>query len=197
MCRYPRPRYVIFDNGTEFTSEFRELLLSYGITPKQTTIKNPQANSIVERIHLVIANSLRAMNLSSRQFDDTSIDGILQSIAWGLRSAYHTSLQTTPGHLTFGRDMVIHATYLANWHAIRQRNQSSVLRNNARENRKRQRHTYRVGDVFVSNQDIKRKLAVKEGPFPITKVHTNGTITIHRSTAVFERINIRRVHPVF
>ena len=138
------------------------------------------------------------MNLSSRPFDDTSLDGILQSIAWGLRSAYHTSLQTTPGHLTFGRDMVIHATYLANWHAIRQRNQSSVLRNNARENRRRQRHTYRVGDlVFVSNQDIKRKLAVKEGPFPITKVHTNGTITIQRSTAVSERINIRRVHPVF
>ena len=41
LCRYPRPRVVIFNNGTEFSSESHELLLSYGITPKQTTIKNP------------------------------------------------------------------------------------------------------------------------------------------------------------
>jgi hypothetical protein len=32
LCRYPRPRRVMFDNGTEFTGgEFKELLDSYGI----------------------------------------------------------------------------------------------------------------------------------------------------------------------
>ena len=30
--------------------EFQELLLSYGIKPKPTTVKNPQANTIVEHI---------------------------------------------------------------------------------------------------------------------------------------------------
>ena len=33
------------------------------------------------------------------------------------------------------------------------------------------------------------------GPFPITQVHTNGTITIARNQYVHERINIRRVLP--
>ena len=40
LCRYPRPKMVVFDNGTEFTSEFHELLESYGVQAKATTIKN-------------------------------------------------------------------------------------------------------------------------------------------------------------
>ena len=62
LCRYPRPESVIFDNGAEFGSEFIELLSSYGIKAKRTTIKNPQANAIVERSHQVIADSLRIWN---------------------------------------------------------------------------------------------------------------------------------------
>ena len=50
FCRYPRPRMAIYDNGSEFQSEFLELLHSYGIIPKPTTIKNPRANCVVERI---------------------------------------------------------------------------------------------------------------------------------------------------
>ena len=71
LLRYPRPSEIIFDNGTEFSSEFYELLHSYGITPRPTTIKHPQANAIVERIHLVIADSLRTMDLENQPFDDT------------------------------------------------------------------------------------------------------------------------------
>ena len=135
LCRYPRPRMVVFDNGTEFSSEFHELLQSYGIQPKSTTIKNPQSNAIVKRVHLTISNSLRAMDLSKRSFDDTTIHGVLQSIAWALHTTFHTSLQTSPGQLAFGRDMVIPATYLANWHQIHTRRHKNILYDHARENR--------------------------------------------------------------
>ena len=65
LCRYPRPRYVIHDNGSEFIGmEFQELLEDYGITSKPTTVKNPQANSIVERSHMVITNQLRTFDIS-------------------------------------------------------------------------------------------------------------------------------------
>jgi hypothetical protein len=50
LCRYPRPNVAIFDNGSEFSSEFLALLQSYGITDKQTTVKSPQTNSFVELI---------------------------------------------------------------------------------------------------------------------------------------------------
>jgi len=116
---------VVFDNSTEFTSEFHELLQSYGIQAKATSVKNPQSNAIVERIHLTIGDSLRAMDLSNRAFDDTTVHRILQAIAWGLRTTYHTSLRTSPGQLAFGQDVVVPATYLANWRHIHERRQKT------------------------------------------------------------------------
>lgn len=197
LCRYPRPRMVVFDNGTEFTSEFHELLESYGIQPKSTTIKNPQTNAVVERVHQTIGDSLRAMNLATRPVDTSSIHGILQSIAWGLRTTFHTALRTSPGQLTFGQDMVIPATYLANWRHIHTRRQKAILYDNARENRSRIDHDYAVGDyVYILTKDIQRKLApIKQGPFVIVRVHTNATVTIQRSRRVTERVNIRRLFP--
>ena len=46
FCRYPRPVKCIHDNGTEFMGEsFQELLRSYGVKSRPTTVKNPQSNS--------------------------------------------------------------------------------------------------------------------------------------------------------
>ena len=51
LSRYPRPLECVHDNGNEFMGiKFQELLLSYGIKPKPTTVKNSQANAIVEHI---------------------------------------------------------------------------------------------------------------------------------------------------
>ena len=60
ICRYPRPVQVIHDLGAEFTGEeFQELLQSYGIKSKPITAKNPQANSICERVHMELLNDVR------------------------------------------------------------------------------------------------------------------------------------------
>ena len=40
--------------------EFLEVLDSYGIKPKQTTVKNPTANAIMEQIHETLGEQLRA-----------------------------------------------------------------------------------------------------------------------------------------
>jgi hypothetical protein len=84
-----------------------ELLRSYGIIAKSTTIKNPQANAFVERIHQVMSDALRKMELNERRFDDITINAVLQSIAYGLRSTYHSSLAVSPGQIIIGRDMII------------------------------------------------------------------------------------------
>ena len=53
FCRYPRPLICRHDNGGEFEGrEFQELLQSYGIESKPTTVKNPQGNGMHERVHL-------------------------------------------------------------------------------------------------------------------------------------------------
>ena len=54
LSQYPRPKQVVFDNRSEFKKDFVPLLKDWSIKPKCTTIKNPQLNSLVERIHQVI-----------------------------------------------------------------------------------------------------------------------------------------------
>jgi len=65
LARYPRPIHCIFDQGTEFTGiGFMRMLHKHGIHPHPTTVKNPQANAICERLHQTIANSLAAFKSS-------------------------------------------------------------------------------------------------------------------------------------
>ena len=138
-------------------------------------MENPQSNAFVERIHGVIAESFRAMQLNTRPYDYTTNNAILQAVAWALRSTYHTSLQATPGQFAFGRDMVLNSTYLANWKFTKDNQNRNVLYNNARENKKRIQHDYQPGqNVFILNKEKKIKLnPIKEGPFVIEKIHTN------------------------
>jgi hypothetical protein len=41
LCRYPRWRHLIYNNGSEFKLHFEYLCESYGIMRKPTTVKNP------------------------------------------------------------------------------------------------------------------------------------------------------------
>ncbi len=63
FSRYPRCRYIIYDNGSEFKLHFQSLCNTYGIKRKPTSVKNPQANVILERIHGVLGNMLRTSEL--------------------------------------------------------------------------------------------------------------------------------------
>ena len=67
---YPRPRKVIFDNGNEFKKDFSPLLRDFSIKNSPTFIKNPQANSVLERVYQVLGNMLRKQNLQKYDFDD-------------------------------------------------------------------------------------------------------------------------------
>ena len=199
LSRYPRPRKVIFDNGSEFKKDFVPLLKDWSIKPKATTIKNPQSNSPVERIHQVIHHMFTTKNLRKQTFDYIDPFGqILSSIAWAVRASYNTATDATPAQLVFGRDMLFNISTLINWKDIAINKQKSVDKANLRENRNRVDYDYQVGQrVYVIRDGIFRKLdGPKFGPFPITDVFTNGTVRIQRGS-VNERINIRRLEPHF
>jgi hypothetical protein len=65
ICRYPRPIQT-FDNGSEFKSGFKEMCDNLGIKCSPTSSYNPQGNSIIERIHQVTGNMVRAFELEDR-----------------------------------------------------------------------------------------------------------------------------------
>ena len=197
LARYPRPRKVIFDNGNEFKKDFLPLLKDFSIKPTPTTIKNPQANAILERVHQVLGDMLRTKNL--QQYDFDALDpwnDILASVAWAIRSTHHSTLKASPAQLVFNRDMLLNAKFIADWEMIRLRKQEDVDKNNARENSLRVDHDYHIGDkVLVTDRDIHCKLnCPTKGPYNIIQIYTNGTVRVQRG-AVTERINIRRCTP--
>src|SRR5687768_5086631 len=71
FSRYPWPTQVTFDRGSEFNGkDFQKMLVQdYGIKRKPITVRNPQANAIVERIHQVIADMVRVFELEANYLD--------------------------------------------------------------------------------------------------------------------------------
>ena len=117
FSRYPWPTQVTFDRGGEFIgSDFKQMLINdYGIKRKPISVRNPQANAIVERIHQVIANMIRTFDLENNYLvEDDPWKGILSATAFAVRSAYHTTLKKTLGQLVFGRDMIFNIIHVAN-----------------------------------------------------------------------------------
>ena len=179
LTRYPRPTKVIFDNGSEFKKDFVPLLKDWAIKPVCTTIKNPQANSPIERIHQVLRNMLLTKNLPEETFDYLDPFGhILASVAWAVRASYNSSTDATPAQLVFGRDMMFNLQTLVDWKELSLKKQQTTDVANLRENKNRIDYDYQIGtQVYINKDGIFRKLdGPKLGPYTVTDVFTNGTV---------------------
>jgi transposase InsO family protein len=201
FSRYPRPLRCIFDNGSEFIGdEFQELLTSYGVKPVPSTIKNPQTNAILERVHQVLGNMLRMFELQNHSEDELEtpgfLTGIVANVCYAIRATHHTMLNASPAQVVFGRDMLFPVQYIANWAGIGQRKWQQMEKDNQRENQKRINHDYKVNDlVLIRRDEIQQKLAKPtSGPYRIIQVFVNGTVMLQRNNTR-ERINIRRLIP--
>ena len=201
FSRYPRCQNIIFDNGSEFKLHFLALCESYGVKPKPTSIKNPQANAILERIHQVVMTMVRTSEIDmADSVAPSDIGTILTNVSWAIRSTYHTVLKSSPGAAIFGRYMLFDIPYIADWKKIGDYyRQHQTDLNTERENKKRVDYDYKVGDkILIVKDGILRKA---ESPkqkeyWTITTVHTNGTIRVTRGNKS-ERLNVRRVEPYF
>ena len=113
---------MIYDNGSEFKFHFKELCDSYQLKRKPTTVKNPQANAILEHMHGVLADMMRTSDINmSQTVDPDDIDAFLTNAAWSICATHHTVLQSSPGAAIFERDMLFDIPYIADWNTIGQR----------------------------------------------------------------------------
>ena len=103
LCRYPRTRKVVFDNGSKFKQYFTPLIKDFNIKTVLTSVKNPQANAQVEEVHQLIFNIIFTKDLDNKLFDHIDPWGeTLASIAWVIRASYHRTIMATPGQAIFG-----------------------------------------------------------------------------------------------
>ena len=109
FARYPRPLYCIHDNGGEFIgSGFQELLDSYGVRAKPTTVKNPQSNGLHERVHPVLCEMLKVQTLyvPKESTAEKKINRILQCTAWAMITTPNMITKYSPGNIVFDREMI-------------------------------------------------------------------------------------------
>jgi hypothetical protein len=121
LCRYPRPTECGHNNGTEFIAEeFQELLISYAIKSKPTTVKNPTAQSVIERLHLTLGDSLRTSIYTDDNWQD-DIDHLFQAVAWALHTTTPSNIPYNPGHITFGMDMIVRQKINVDWQHLKEK----------------------------------------------------------------------------
>ena len=171
FARYPWLTQVTIDGGSKFIGQdFKHMLVhDYGIKRKPITVRNPQANAIVERIHQVIANMVRTFELETNYLDvENPWKGVLSATAFAIRSTYHTTLKKSPGQLVFGRDMIFNISHVANWELIHQNKQKLIGKNKKEENSKQIEHAYHKGDLVLLRRGTKNKNEVPyKGPYDI------------------------------
>ena len=98
--------------------------------------------------------------------------------------------------MVFGRDMFfdLEIPLLAEWELIQRRRPQLVDEALCRMNLKRRSYDCAPNQQVLKKLHKPNKLGLlKEGPYRMISVHTNGTITMELRPGVNERISIRRV----
>ena len=180
--------------------EFQQKLQQHGIDDIPTTSRNPQGNSVCERMHQTVANVLRTTKrLNPPQNEQQArqlIEDALATTVYATRASVSSALNTSPGNLVFRRDMFLDLPLHADLVLIRDRRQQLIDENLRRQNERRREYRYEVGqEVLIKAIDPKKLDPRAHGPYVIQKVYQNGTIDVARNAHVIERLNIRRVIP--
>eukprot|EP00957_Ditylum_brightwellii_P137668 10494765-Ditylum_brightwellii.AAC.1 len=104
-------------------AEFSEMILEDdGVKKKPITVRKPQANSIIERMHQTIGNMTSPFEVHSTDIDEKDPwSDILSAVRFATRATVHTTMQATPMKLVFGRDAILNVKHGADWNYIKQR----------------------------------------------------------------------------
>ena len=110
---------------------------------------------------------------------------------FGIRATYHTTLEATPM-----QHAILSIKYQPDWNKIQNNKRKRIELNNARENKSRIPHEYKVGDMILITRNKRSKHGEKEkdGPYPIVQVNNNGTVRYDKGS-YSDIINIRKCEP--
>ncbi len=189
---------MIYNNGSKYKLHFRSLCDTYGIKHKPISVKNPQANAILEHIHAVLRNMLHATECDMAELVKASdIDIFLSDATWAVCSTYHTVLKATPSAAIFGQDMLFTIPFIADWQKIGEHRQQLTNLNNACLKEGRIDYDYKVGQKVLLRKEgtlCNAESRYHKKPWLITTVHMNETIMVQHRNKI-DRMNVWRVKP--
>jgi hypothetical protein len=137
-------------------------------------------------MHQAIGNTLRVLSTMAPPQGATQaeqlVDTAIADAVYATRCTYNSVLKTTPGGLDFGRDMVLNIPLVTDLQQLQKRRQELIDKRLIEANTKRFAHDYAVGDEVLRLAYRPDKLEPRAfGPYTITRVHTNGTLSIEVS----------------
>ena len=117
------------------------LLVRHGIIDVPTTSRNPQGNSVCERMHQVVADVLRS-NMGGKPFQTLDqatnmLEDALATAVHANRCSFTKALGATPGEVVFGRDMLLDLPIMVDLVRIQSKRQLLIDENLRRQNSKR------------------------------------------------------------
>jgi hypothetical protein len=99
-------------------------------------------------------------------------------------------------HVAFGRDMILNIPLVTDLQQLQPCRQELIDQCLIAANTKRFSHDYAIGDEVLKLSYEPDKLEPRAtGPFMVTRVHANGTLSIELSPVVVKRINLCHVKP--
>ena len=158
LSRYPFPIRCIHDNGNEFLGyQFGQMLRKNNIHSVPTTVKNPQSNATVERLHQSISTMIAISIQKNPPRSYEEANGLIQrkcmAAQFAIRATVHTSLKYTPGELAFGRNILNPFSKQIDWELLLQTKQELTDKTTFKENAGRSNFDYKIGDkVLILNK---------------------------------------------
>ena len=163
LSRYPRPNRCAHDNGGEFIGwEFQEMLQRAGVQDVHTTSRNPQGNSVCERLHQTVGDVLRTYlhadgNPHNMEDANQLIDNALATVTHATRCSLSRAMGNTPGEVVFHRDMFVDLPVIVDLLAMQDKRQALIDENLRRQNAKRREFRYEVGgEVLIKSVDPRK-----------------------------------------
>ena len=97
---YGLPDEIICDQGTEFSNNIvKELLEKHKIQLNFCTPRNPNSNSLIERLHSILNENLRILQIADKE---TSITKLIKLAILAYNSTTHSTTTFAPVKLLFG-----------------------------------------------------------------------------------------------
>ena len=167
------------DRGTEFMGEFSRMIKEdNGIRKEPITARNPQANSIIERVHQTVGQMLRTFRIQDIVELVNPFDGILAAVSFAITATVHTTTQYTPTQLVFGRDHILNLKQEIDWKRVKENKSTLIQKNNEKENNKRIKYTYTIGQKVLIQIEQSWKYGMD--PYEVVEVKNNRSLRLKK-----------------
>ncbi len=200
LYKYPIPKTVVTDQGTQFLSNyFEDLLEKFDIYHHKCLAYNPMGNSIVERVH-------RDLGIVLKIYKGQSTNHIGRKFAFVHNNTYHSSLNDTPHNLIFMKpkfrvpsvngDEYFINNYLSRINQIRDLQNNQRLRTIQQRNRNRKEFDFKDQLVFEKKINLDKTESPWKVPFKVLEDNKNYQSCLVQKENSTDIIPYRRLKPL-